>query len=98
MPSRRRSPSEIALELLDFIEKNGAASKWDLTKILGTGSQFHHWIDNFLLREKFVEEQKDTNHTYYRKTESGNQFHLLLKNGKIMRAFLQVSGRRLRRS
>lgn len=97
MPAKRRNPSEIALEILDFIEHNGEASKWDLTKILGTGSQFHHWIDDFLLKEKFVQERKESNHIYYQKTETGNQFHLLLKNGKIMRAFLQISGRRLRR-
>jgi len=32
------------------------ASKWDLVKILGTEAQFRQWIDNFLIKDKFVEE------------------------------------------
>jgi predicted transcriptional regulator len=97
VPLKRRKPSEIALELLDCIDKKGESNKWDLIKILGTGSQFNHWIEDFLIKEKFVEERKVTNHTFYRKTKVGNQFHELLRNGKIMRGFLQISGRRLRR-
>jgi predicted transcriptional regulator len=97
MPSRRRRPSEIALEILDCIDKKGEATKWDLLKILGTSWQFHHWIEEFLLKEKFVEERKKSSHFLYRKTEAGNQFHELLRNGKIMRALIQVSGKRLRR-
>jgi predicted transcriptional regulator len=98
MPSSRRKPARIALELLDCIdEKNGKASKWDLIKVVGTESQFHYWIEEFLLKDKFVEEQRKSNRYYYRKTEAGELLHKLLRNGKIMDAFLRVSGKRLRR-
>jgi len=98
MPFPRRAPARIALELLDCIdERNGEASKWDLIKVVGTESQFHYWIEEFLLRGKFVEEKQRTNHYSYRKTEAGELLHKLLKSGKIMHALLRVSGKRLRR-
>ena len=98
MPFPRRKPARIALELLDCIdEKNGKASKWDLIKVVGTESQFHYWIEEFLLKDKFVEEQREANHYIYKKTEAGELLHNLLKNGKIMHALLKVSGKRLRR-
>jgi predicted transcriptional regulator len=98
MPFPRRKPARIALELLDCIdEKNGKASKWDLIKVVGTESQFHYWIEEFLLKDKFVEEQRKSNRYYYKKTEAGELLHKLLRNGKIMDAFLRVSGKRLRR-
>ena len=94
----RRKPSRIALELLNCIdEKEGKASKWDLIKILGNESQFHFWVEEFLLKEKFVAEQQETNRHFYRKTENGELLHRLLENGKIMQAMLKVSGKRLRR-
>jgi predicted transcriptional regulator len=94
----RRKPARIALELLDCIdEKNGKASKWDLIKVVGTESQFHYWIEEFLLHDKFIEEQQKENRSFYKKTESGELLHRLLKNGKIMHALLRVSGKRLRR-
>jgi hypothetical protein len=95
----RRAPSRIALELLNCIDqKEGRASKWDLIKILGNESQFRHWVIEFLIKDKFVEEIQESNHYFYRKTENGEFFHRLLKNGKIVRALLRVSGKRLRRS
>jgi predicted transcriptional regulator len=98
MPFPRRTPARIALELLDCIdERNGEASKWDLIKVVGTESQFHYWIEEFLLRDKFVEEQRKSNRYFYKKTEAGELLHRLLKNGKIMHALLRVSGKRLRR-
>ena len=97
VPSIRRRPSEIALEILDCIDKNGQSNKWNLLKILGTSSQFTHWMNDFLIKEKFVEESKFENHYVYRKTKMGNQFHELLRNGKLVNAFLQISGKRLRR-
>ena len=98
MPFPRRKPTRIALELLDCIDKkNGKASKWDLIKVVGTESQFHYWIEEFLLKDKFVEEQRKSNRYHYKKTESGELLHKLLRNGKIMYAFLRVSGKRLRR-
>jgi len=93
----RRKPARIALDLLDCIdERKGKASKWDLIKVVGTESQFHYWIEEFLLRDKFVEEQRKSNHYYYKKTEAGELLHKLLRNGKVMHALLRVSGKRLR--
>jgi hypothetical protein len=94
----RRPPSRIALELLDQIDqKEGKASKWDLIKILGNESQFQHWVTNFLLKDKFIKELHESNHTFYSKTQNGEFFHQLLKNGRIVHALLRVSGKRLRR-
>ncbi len=93
----RRAPARIASELFDCIdEKNGRASKWDLVKVVGTESQFHYWVEEFLLKDKFVEEQVESSHSFYRKTETGELLQQLLKNGKIMNALLRVSGRKLR--
>ena len=95
----RRKPARIALELLDCIdERSGKASKWDLIKVVGTEAQFHYWIEEFLLRDKFIEEQRKSNRYYYKKTEVGELLHKLLRNGKIMNAMLRVSGKRLRRA
>jgi predicted transcriptional regulator len=98
MPLSRRKPARIALELLDCIdERKGKASKWDLIKVVGTESQFHYWVEEFLLRDKFVDEKRKSNRYYYKKTETGELLHKLLRNGKIMQALLRVSGKRLRR-
>ena len=98
MPLPRRKPARIALELLDCIdENNGKASKWDLIKVVGTESQFHYWIEEFLLRDRFIEGQSKANRHYYKKTETGELLHRLLRNGKILEAFLKISGKRLRR-
>jgi hypothetical protein len=95
----RRKPSRIALELLNCIDrKEGKASKWDLIKILGNESQFRHWVTEFLVKDSFIEEFRESKHCFYRKTENGEFFHRLLKNGKIVHALLRVSGKRLRRT
>lgn len=95
----RRAPNRIALELLDCIdEKGGRASKWDLIKILGNESQFQQWVNGFLSKDKFVEEIRESSHYFYRKTENGELFHKLLRNGKVVQALLRVSGKRLRRA
>ena len=94
----RRKPGIIALELLDCIDqKEGRASKWDLIKIVGNESQFRHWVTEFLMKDRLVEEIQESSHTFYRKTENGEFFHRLLKNGKIVNALLRISGKRLRR-
>lgn len=94
----RRKPSRIALELLNCLdEREGKASKWDLIKILGNESQFHYWVEEFLLKEKFVAEQHESSRCFYKKTENGELLHRLLRNGRIMQAMLRVSGKRLRR-
>lgn len=95
--SSRREPSLIALQLLDCIEGKGEASRWDLIKILGNTSQFRHWVEDFLLREGFVEERLDTGSYLYKRTRTGELFHKLLKNGNIMRSLLRLSGKRLKR-
>ena len=60
MPFPRRAPARIASDLFDCIDKrNGKASKWDLIKVVGTESQFHYWLEEFLLRDKFIEEQQE---------------------------------------
>lgn len=98
MPFPRRTPTRIASDLFDCIdERNGKASRWDLIKVVGTESQFHYWVEEFLLRDKFVEEHHESNRCFYKKTETGKLLHRLLKNGKIMQALLRVSGKRLRR-
>ncbi len=95
----RRLPNRIALELLDCIdEKNGRASKWDLIKILGNESQFQQWVNEFLLKDKFIMEIHESNHYFYRKTENGELLHKLLINGKVVQALLRVTGKRLRRA
>jgi len=97
MPSPRRAPARIALELLDCIDgKNGMASKWDLIKVVGTEAQFHYWVEEFLLNDKFIEQQLVSDHHSYKKTETGELLQQLLKNGKIMHALLRVSGKKLR--
>lgn len=94
----RRNPRTIALELLDCIDENdGKASKWALIKILGNTAQFHYWVDDFLLKEHFLTEISASQHQFYAKTELGNLLHRLLKHGRIMDAFLKLSGKRLRR-
>jgi len=94
----RRTPSIIALELLNCIDQNnGRASKWDLIKILGNESQFRHWVTEFLIKDKFITEKAVANHLFYVKTQTGELLHKLLKNGDILRAFLRLSGKRLQK-
>lgn len=97
MSSSRREPSQIALKLLDCIDEKGEATRWDLIKILGNTSQFHHWVEDFLMRERFVEERRESRNYIYKKTETGDLFHKLLKNGNMMRSLLRLSGKRLKR-
>jgi predicted transcriptional regulator len=97
VPKNQRRPSQITLELLDVIDRKGEATKWDLLKVLGTNWQFHHWVEEFLLKEKLIIERKEKNHYFYSKTDLGVQLHELLRNGKILKTFLKISGKRLRR-
>lgn len=97
MSSSRREPSLIALQLLDCIGEGGGASRWDLIKVLGNTSQFQHWVEDFLMREGFVEEREESGRRHYVKTESGELFHRLLRNGNMIKSLLRVSGKRLRR-
>ena len=93
----RREPETILLELFDCLDqKGGKASKWDLIKILGNEAQFGQWIHNFLIKDKFIEETRESRYYFYRKTQNGEILHRLLRNGRIVRALLRVSGKRLR--
>jgi hypothetical protein len=47
------------------------------------------WINGFLLKDKFIKETRKSNHSFYCKTENGEFFNRLLKNGKIVRALLE---------
>ena len=92
----RRSPSIIALELLNCLEEKGEATKWDLIKVLGNETQFRIWIEKFFMHEKVIIERREGGHYYYRKTERGELFHRLLKSGNLIKLFSSISGRRLR--
>ena len=92
----RRSPDEIALELLNAIEKETEATKWDLIKVLGNDTQFKIWIEDFFLPEKVVTERREGRNYYYTITERGKLFHRLLKSGNMIKIFNRVSGRRLK--
>ena len=92
----RRSPDEIALELLNAIEEETEATKWDLIKVLGNDTQFKIWIEEFFIPEKVVTERREGRNYYYTMTERGKLFHRLLKSGNMIKIFNRVSGRRLK--
>jgi len=92
----RRSPDEIALELLNAIEEETEATKWDLIKVLGNDTQFNIWIEEFFIPEKVVTERREGRNYYYTMTERGKLFHSLLKSGNMIKIFNRVSGRRLK--
>ena len=87
------------MDLFEIIQqKSNRASKWDLLKVLGTESQFHFWVEDFLVKDKFISVDEVEGHSFFSKTDSGELLHELLKNGRMMKAFLRVSGKRLRRN
>ena len=94
--SNRRSPDEIALELLDAIQDKTEASKWDLIKILGNDTQFRIWITDFFIPEKVVNERREGRNYHYTLTERGKLFHRMLQSGNMIKLFNRVSGRRLK--
>ena len=92
-----RDPVDIAFEILSSIEKNDKTTRWDLTKILGNTRQVYHWIDNFLVKDKFLNEQKDESATTYSLTDNGRLLLKLLRNGVVIKSILRLGGRRLKR-
>jgi predicted transcriptional regulator len=96
--SEPRDPVQIAHQILTFIEENGRASRWDLIKILGNTRQFGHWIDGFLLKDRFIAEESGSSTRFYSLTPNGELLLRLLKNGNVMRSITRLGGRRLRRS
>jgi predicted transcriptional regulator len=91
----RRSPDMIALDLLDCVECKGKVTKWDLIKVLGNEVQFTLWIERFFLPEKVLVKIEEGEKHFYVKTERGELFHLMLKNGHIIKLFNRISGKRL---
>ena len=86
----------IAMELLDCVETNDEASKWDLIKVLGNEAQFGVWIEGFFLVDGILEERREGRNYFYRMTGRGELLHKLLKSGYMIRIFSRVSGRKLR--
>jgi len=92
----RRTPSTIALELLDCVEASVEATKWDLIKVLGNEAQFRLWVEDFFLAEGVLAERRDGARYFYRMTERGELLHRLLKTGYMLRIIDRVSGRKLK--
>ena len=92
----RRTPALIALELLDCVDANVEASKWDLVKVLGNEAQFGVWVQRFFLIDEILIERRDGRNYYYKKTERGELLHKLLRSGFMIRVFSRVSGKKLR--
>ncbi len=95
--SKPREPVDIAFEILSTIENNERTTRWDLTKILGNTRQVYHWIDDFLLKERFLIEEKVENVSVYLLTENGRLLLNLLRNGVVVKSLLRLGGKRLRR-
>jgi len=86
----------IALEILDCVEDNKEATKWDLIKVLGNEAQFGVWIERFFLVDKILEERREGRNYFFGKTERGELLHKLLKSGYMIRILGRVSGKKLR--
>lgn len=95
--SRPREPVDIAFAILSSIENNERTTRWDLTKILGNTRQVYHWIDDFLVKEKFLVEKKEENASVYNLTENGKLLLKLLRSGVMIKSILRLGGKRLRR-
>lgn len=95
--SRPREPVDIAFEILSTIENSERTTRWDLTKILGNTRQVYHWIDNFLLKDKFLVEKKEGTTSIYILTDNGKLLLRLLRSGVLIKSVLRLGGKRLRR-
>jgi len=98
MASSLYSKNECARDLLECVEEKRKATKWDLMKILGNEVQFTLWIEKFFLPEKVLVEFREGRNYFYMKTERGDLFHTLLKNGNIIKLFNRISSRRLKQT
>lgn len=97
MSFRRRKPVEITYKLLRCIVEDGEATKWDLTKIVGTTSQFDSYVQESLVNKGFITERKDGRHYFYSLSKKGEEFYSLLKKDYLLKAVLRISGKRLKR-
>ena len=94
---RPREPVDIAFEILSHIESNERTTRWDLTKILGNTRQVYHWIDDFMVKERFLVETDEENAKVYSLTENGELLLKLLRRGVMIKSVLRLGGKRLRR-
>jgi hypothetical protein len=92
----RRTPALIALEILDCVDANKEATKWDLIKVLGNEAQFGVWVERFFLVDGILVERREGRNYFYGKTERGELLHKLLRSGFMIRVFSRVSGKKLR--
>ena len=97
MSFRRRRPAEITYKLLKCISDDGEATKWDLTKIVGTTSQFDGYVSEYLINYGFVSERQEGRYYFYSLTKLGEELYSLLKKDKLFKAVLKISGKRLSR-
>ena len=97
MSSRRRKPAEITYKLLRCIDEEGEATKWDLTKIVGTTSQFDSYVSEYLIKNNFVSERREGRHYYYSITKLGDELYSLLRKDNLFKAVLRIGGKRLTR-
>jgi len=95
MSFRRRKPAKITYQLLRYIDENDEATKWDLTKIVGTTSQFDHYVTNFLMRKGFIEERREDRFYFYSMTPNGKNLFSVLRQDNLFKAILRISGKRL---
>ena len=75
MSFRRRKPADITYKLLREIAEEGEATKWDLTKIVGTTSQFDGYVTNFLMKNGFVSERQEGRFYFYSLSEHGKELY-----------------------
>jgi predicted transcriptional regulator len=94
---RRRRPAEITYKLLRCIIEDGEATKWDLTKIVGTTSQFESYVSEYLILNGFVAERQDGRNYFYSLTKLGEELYSLLKKDALFKAVIRISGKRLSR-
>jgi len=57
---------------------------------LGNTRQFGHWIDGFLLKDRFIAEENESNTRFYSLTPNGELLLRLLKNGNVMRSITRA--------
>lgn len=96
MSVHRRTSIRITYEVLKYIKDNSSTSRWDLEKVLGNKTQFDNYLTDFLIKEGMVIETNDGKIYNYTLTELGEHFFILLSKDDIVKAFLRISGKRLK--
>ena len=89
---------EITYKLLKCIDDdNGETTRWALTKIVGTSSQFRSYVGTNLIDKGFVTERIEGRHYFYSLTKIGKELYSLLKKDYLLKAVMRISGKRLSR-